>query len=104
MGTSATKSVHICCRNGSRGACLPAIEHGLKSLDGRLFVQRSDFFCHGRRGQCDGFGMCIVSPMISHSSGKSAARTLPTPVANFVSLILVPPLLGRLIIKKLSLD
>ncbi|KAH7951483.1 hypothetical protein HPB52_009800 [Rhipicephalus sanguineus] len=90
---------HICCRNGSRGACLPAIEHGVKSLDGRLFVQRSDFFCHGRRGQCDGFGMCIVSPMISHSSSSksAAALMLLTPVANFVPLLLLllPPFLGR---------
>ncbi|KAH7972290.1 hypothetical protein HPB52_010829 [Rhipicephalus sanguineus] len=65
---------NICCRNGSRGACTPAIEHGLKSLDGRLFMQRSDFFCHGRRRQCDGvvFNIAISTP--EEEEGRQVAR------------------------------
>ncbi|KAH9376018.1 hypothetical protein HPB48_005676 [Haemaphysalis longicornis] len=86
-GRYGNDECHICCRNGSRGACLPAIEHGLKSLDGRLFVQRSDFFCHDRRGQCDGFGICIVSPTISHSSTSSAA-SVRAPVVVVVAMLL----------------
>ncbi|EEC01826.1 conserved hypothetical protein [Ixodes scapularis] len=98
-GRYGNNECHICCRNGTHAACMPAIEHGLKSLDGRLFVQRSDYFCHGRRGQCDGFGICIVSPTISHSSTTSggAANLVGTApaVASFLTSLLIL-LLGTL--------
>ncbi|CAN7942408.1 unnamed protein product [Ixodes pacificus] len=98
-GRYGNNECHICCRNGTHAACMPAIEHGLKSLDGRLFVQRSDYFCHGRRGQCDGFGICIVSPTISHSSTTSGGAanlvgTAPAAARFMTSLMIL--LLGTL--------
>ncbi|CAN8009083.1 unnamed protein product [Ixodes pacificus] len=98
-GRYGNNECHICCRNGTHAACMPAIEHGLKSLDGRLFVQRSDYFCHGRRGQCDGFGICIVSPTISHSSTTSGGaanlvETAPAAARFMTSLMIL--LLGTL--------
>ncbi|XP_064485649.1 disintegrin and metalloproteinase domain-containing protein 10-like [Ornithodoros turicata] len=88
-GKYGNNECHICCRNSSHGLCMPAIEFGVKAHDGRLFVQRSDFFCHGRRGQCDGFGICIVSPTISHSSTSTADCRIPLRILLWATLALL---------------